>query len=316
MTIEQALIDAGIKYRKDLLTAPLLALARILPFFNLRTGIQGKVIGGQLEVPGEFIPYKTVKNATDGSTIKPQEWETFLGDMVKEFDPHAVLGTLYTEATGKKADTMEIARKVALRVMEQTGYNLYKNLFVAERNPVGTTTKDLFNGFSTVFAAAVTAGKASAAKGNYVDATSNPIDENNAGDILRELWDESLDELLKDRKVLLYCPPRLVSMYQLWYQASFGNVPWNEQYKQKFLHCSDERCTFVPLSCMSGQDYMFFSVKENMMIGVDQMSDIEKLEIRRPDNPKLVQMYAKSYFGTGFDTLIKELFCGIKIDFA
>jgi len=315
MTIEEALIKAGIKYKKDLLAAPLLALSRILPYFNLRSGIQGKEIGGQLETSGEFIPYKTAKNPTDDVKITPREWETFLGDLLKEFDPHAVLGTLYTEKTSKPADTMEIARKVAIRVMQQAGNNFYKNLFVAKRNAAGTTTKDLFNGFSTVFAAALTAGDASAAKGNFVDASGTVINENNVGDVLRTLWEDSLDENLKDQKVLLYCSPRLVNIYKRWYQMEFGSTPWNQGYEQRTLISSDDKCVFVPMSCMNGQDYIYFSIRENMMIGVDQMSDTETLEIRRPDNPKLVQMYAKTYFGTGFDTIIKELFCGVKVAF-
>lgn len=316
MNIEQPLITAGIKYRKDLLTAPLLALSSVLPYFNLRTGIQGKVIGGQLETSGEFIPYKTAKNPTDNTTIKPREWETFSGDLLKEFDPNAVLGTLYTEKTATEADKFEIARKIAVRVMEKAGEGLYNNLFTAVRNAAGTTGADLFNGFSTLFAGYVASGAASSADGNYFDRSATTIDSTNCGDVLREIWEDNLDELLKNRKVILYCPPKLVNLYKRWYQADFGGVPWNGGYEQKELYCADGKCVFAPMSCMSGQDYIFFTVRENMMIGVDQQSDTETLEIRRCDNPKLVQMYAKTYFGTGIDTIVKEIFCGIKVNFS
>jgi hypothetical protein len=315
MTLDNALIAAGTKYQKELLTAPLLALSPILPHFNLRTGVQGKVVGGQLETTGEFIPYKTAKNPTDGTTIVAREWETYLGDMLKEFDPHVVLGTLYTERTASKPNEMEIARMVAMRVMEQAGKGLYNTLFTAVRNAAGTTGADLYNGFSTIFAAAVSGGQASAAKGNYIDASATPIDDTNCGDVLREIWEGGLDELLKENNVRLYCAPALLNAYKRWFQVEFGHVPWNSGYERRELFCSDGRCEFVPLSNMSGQDYIYFTVRENMMIGVDQESDTETLEIRRCDNPKLVQMYAKTYFGTGIDTLIKELFCGVKVDF-
>ncbi|MDR2773226.1 MAG: hypothetical protein LBC19_00535 [Tannerella sp.] len=315
MDISASLIAAGTKYQKDLLTAPLLALSRFLPFFNLRTGVQGKVVGGTLETVGEFIPYVTAKNPTDGTTIRPREWETFLGDLLKEFDPHAVLGTLYTETTSTKPDQFEIARKIAMRVMEKAGESLYRNLFTAVRNASGTSTSTLFNGFSTIVASEITATNISVANGNYVNLTldtDNDITEANVGDVLRTLWEENLDEILKDREVLLYCPPKIVDLYKRWYQMEFGNVPWNAEYDQKILFCSDGQCKFVPLSCMNTQSFMYFTVRENMLIGVDQQSDTESLEIRRCDNPKLIQLWAKTYFGTGIDTLMKELFCAVK----
>jgi hypothetical protein len=95
----------------------------------------------------------------------------------------------------------------------------------------------------------------------------------------------------------------------------FGSTPWNAGYEQKTLFCSDGQCTFVPLSCMNTKSFMYFTVRENMMIGVDQQSDTETLEIRRCDNPKLVQLYAKTYFGTGIDSLMKELFCAVKFEY-
>jgi hypothetical protein len=318
MTLEQALIGAGTKYSKDLLTAPLLALSKALPYFNLRTGVQGKIVAGTLETEGEFIPYKTAKNPTDGTNVKPREWETFLGDLLKEFDPHVILGTLYTEKTATKPDQFEIARKIAIRVMERAGEALYRNLFTAVRDPAGTATAKLFNGFSTILAKEITAGNADVAKGNYVDLSTdsaNDIDDTNVGDILRDLWEEKLDENLRDQKVLLYCPHKLVNLYKRWYQMEHGSAPWNAGYEQKSLVCSDGQCVFVPLSCMNTTQYIYFTVRENMMIGVDQQSDTERLEIRRCDNPKLVQMYAKTYFGTGIDTVMKQRFFAAKYNF-
>lgn len=315
MTIEEALIKAGTKYRKDILTAPLLALSSVMPYFTVRSGIQGKVVSGALEAKAEFIPYKKAKNPTEDIKLTPREWETYLGDLLVEFDPHEVLGTLYTEKTALRPDQMEIARKVAIRIMEQAGEALYRNLFVAKRNVAGTKTKDLFNGFSTNFAAALTEGSVSDTKGNYIDTTSSVIDVNNVGDVLRVIWEDKLNEHLTEQKVLLYCTPKLVNLYKQWYQNEFGAVAWNTGYERKELHCADGKCVFVPMSCMSGQEYVYFSTRENMLIGVDQMSDTEKLEIRRADNPKLTQMWAKTYFGTGFETVIPEYLCGVKVKY-
>ena len=316
MTIDQALKEAGTKYRKDILAAYVLGLDRVLPHFKLRTGIQGKETGGALSVDAQFVPYKKSKNPTDTAEIVPFEWETYLGDLLEEFDPHEVMGTLYTERTASKPDQMQIARLTAINIMKGAGAKLRKVLFTAERNAAGNKSKDLFNGFSTLFAAAVAANKVGESEGNYVDKSAEPLDENNIGDVLKRIWRDNLTDELKDQDVKLYCGTKIADMYKDWFQFEYPNVRWNEGYEQRKLHCSDGACSIVPLSNMNGQDYMFFGVKENMLIGVDQMSDAETCEIRRGDNPKLTQIYAKTYFGVGFDNLMPEYICGVKVELA
>jgi hypothetical protein len=51
-----------------------------------------------------------------------------------------------------------------------------------------------------------------------------------------------------------------------------------------------------------------------MKVGVDQESDKETVEIRRPDNPKLVQFFMMAYFGVGFETLDKRFMNVIEIN--
>lgn len=150
MEINELLIKAGVKYKKDLLLVPMIAFDEIRPFFNIVTGVQGKIMGGVLNTPAQFRPYKSAKGATDSSTIEPCEWETFLGDLIEEFDPNLILGTLYTEKTSKMPDEMEIAKKVAMSIALSAGEKLLENIFIAKRNTNGSTSKDLFNGFDTI----------------------------------------------------------------------------------------------------------------------------------------------------------------------
>ena len=312
MNITQQLIEAGTKYKKEILAAPVVAFDELKPYFNIQTGVQGKVVGGILSLNAQFRPYRTAKDASDNIQITPHEWEAFLGDLVKEFDPHVVLGTLYTERTGTKPDDMAIARRIALEVALKAGEALYDALFVAQRNPAGNNSVDLFNGFSTVFAKAVTDGLATTAKGNYMDMTATPINDINAGDVLKKMW-RNLNRVLKRNATLnLYCAPSIVDAYETWFQTEFGHVPWNQGYQKKELHCSRGKLKFVELDNMEGQDYMFVSVKDNMNIGFDNESDKEQVEIRRPDNPKVVQLFMKTHFGVGFETIMPEYLCGVK----
>jgi hypothetical protein len=303
LTIHEDLIKAGIKYRKELLTFPLLALDDVLQHMTLRTGIQGKEVGGSLDVDAELRPYRTAKDATGGPTITPFEWEVFLGDTVKEFDPHAILGTLYTERTITPADQMKLARKVAFVMAGKVGEALRAAMFVAERDASGNNTVDLFNGFSTLAAAAITAEKISVAKKNLTDLTSTPITGQNVGDVLKEAYRKLPVHLKRNRNLKLYLPTSIVELYEDWFQVEYGHAPWNDGFHHKSLIGSNKNCQFVDLDNMEDQNFMFFSIKENFQVGVDQLGDKETVEIRRPDNPKMVQFFMKAHFGTGFDTL-------------
>lgn len=302
LTIHEQLIAAGTKYRKELLTMPVAVLADVLQYMSLKTGLQGKEVGGTLTTDAQLRPYRTEKGASDNTKIDPAELETFLGDCVKEFDPNAILGTLYTEATNKKPDQREIARLVAMEMAKKVGEALCDAMFTAVRNPAGETTATLFNGFSTLASAAVVAEKLKAANGNYKDISGTALSKDNVGDVLKEEF-RGLNKLLKKQNVNLYIPTSIREMYEDWYQVEYGTAPWNQEFTQRKLIGTEGKCSFVSLDNMEGQDYIFYTVKENMKVGVDQESDKETVEIRRCDNPKLVQFFMMAYFGVGFDTL-------------
>jgi hypothetical protein len=81
---------------------------------------------------------------------------------------------------------------------------------------------------------------------------------------------------------------------------------------QKVLVGTNGKCTLVPWPNMEGQPYIFITIKDNIKLGVDQMSDTEDVEIRRVDNPKVVQFFMKAYFGVGFESFDKTLFRALK----
>jgi hypothetical protein len=310
MTIHEKLIAAGVKYRKELLVAPMVAFATIAPFFTTMTNVQGKTMAGSLNTTSEFRPYATTKGATDTAAIKPREMENFLGDLVEEFDPRIIMGSLYSEATSTNADKFDISAKVALVVAKRAGEKLVKNIFTAVRDNAGTTSADLFNGFDTLTAAGVTDTSISVANKNYVDITSTPITRANCGDVLKARF-RALDSNLKDG-CKLYLPVSIMDHYEDWYQDEHGHAPFNTTMTQKFLAGSNNKCELYPLSMMEGGDYLYFTKKENMILLFDQTSDAESVEIRRCDNPKVVQLFMVTYFGVGIDTVDKEFFTAVK----
>jgi len=310
MTIYDQLIAAGVKYKKDLLIAPMIAFADIKPHFNVITGLQGKMVAGTLNNTAEFRPYRTAKDPGDRTTITPREMENFKGDLVEEFDPSVVLGTLYTEKTSTKADKYTIAAKVALVISKRAGEKLVDSIFSAVRNPSGNTSATLFNGFDKIVDLDITAETIKADKGNYQDLSATTITVVNVGDVLKTAYRNLNKHLKKGCK--LYIPVSLREMYEDWFQTEYGHVPWNEGTTQKYLVGTSKRCELVELSEMEDGKYLYFSTKENMCLLFDQESDTEDVEIRRCDNPKVVQMYMITYFGVGVDTVDKEFFTAVK----
>jgi hypothetical protein len=309
--IHADLIAAGTKYKKELLAMPVAVLADALKEMNIRTGIQGKIVGGLLSVTAGLRPYKTTKGATSGIAVTPYEWETFLGDEVKEFDPHTILGTLYTELTSKGVKEYQFVKRVALEMARKIGEGLYDNLFSADRDATGDATEDLFNGFNTLVSDAVSAATMSEALGNYMDLTGTPFTVDNVGDRLKYAW-RNLNKHLRKQKVNLYLPGSVLDLYEDWFQVEYGHAPWNEKFEQRTLVGSRGKCRFVPLDNMEDGDYLHFTIKENMNVGFDQESDVEELKIRECDNPKLVQFFMKAYFGVGFETIQEEYLCSVK----
>lgn len=312
--INQALIEAGTKYKRELLAMVVAALNEMFPYVTLQTGIQGKIVGGVLTTDAQLRPYRTDKGASDNTKIDPFEWETFLGDVVKEFDPNAILGTLYTEATDKKPTEREIAKRVALEIAKKVGEAIYDAIFTAKRNPAGETTAELFNGYCTIIVNQITAGtpKVSVSLKNFIDDSAVTITSDNVGDVLKAYW-RGLNKLLKKQKVNFYINQTILEMYEDWFQVEYGHAPWNSGFEQKYLIGSNKKCTLVPFDNMEGQPYIFITIKDNVKMGVDQMSDVEKVRIRECDNPKLVQFFMMAYFGVGYETFDARYFKAFKI---
>lgn len=310
MNLHETLKKAGTIYKKDLLTAPMLAFDEIRPHFNIRTGVQGKVVGGLLTAPGQFRPYKTNGTATDNSTIVPQEWEAFLGELLEEFDPNVVLGSLYTEKTATAPSEMEIAKKIAMQIALSAGENLVLNLFTAVRNPAGLTTATLFNGYDQITDSAIVAGDVSVAKKNLI-IVADALTRVNIGDKLKEAYRRLSSKLKTNAKLKLYLPQSLLEMYEDWYQDEYQTAPWNEGVEQRFLVGTSRRCELLPQLNMEDGKYLYFSVPVNMNIGFDQESDKNTVTIREVSNPNVVQLHMKTFFGVGFETVIPEFFCAV-----
>lgn len=288
---------------------PVVALLdKALKHMTLRRGVAGDETVGRVGSDAELRPYKTEKGATDKSRIIARTLTTYLGDVIEEFDPYQLFTTVYGEQFSDKTKRTEaeIVQALCLQMGKSVSKKLGAALFKASRNPSGTTTMTLFNGFETIAAAEITAGNIAAAKGNYMEVDT--ITAANVGDVLKAIYDGASEELQEADNLKMYMPKTVKKMYDDWCLAHFGAVVYNTTYQKNRLHGTDENpCELVALSGMKGSNYIFLSTKDNMLVGCDQSGNPkEKFLIRVPDNPKVVQFFACMFWGVQFEQIEPE----------
>lgn len=300
---EATLQKSALQYRKELLLLAILGLEKILPYFTLRTGIRYKEVVGTMDGPFELRPYTGQKNATSDLEITGRELETFLGSCVKEFDPNDLIQTIYGSGitSGKGLEGVDINKKVIALMVKRLSESIAKNLFKAKRNPSGTNTVDLFNGIDTITANEITANNISVAKNNLFELTT-AIDSTNAVDVLKTLYRAASEELKED-PVNLYVPRFVYDAYCDDYKQTTGNIAYNKQFNQTFVEGSNDLCAIVPLSAKKDSPFLHLTPKSNMLIGCYQMGDYEKIEVRRGDNPFLLQFIATMFLGTNMESI-------------
>ena len=309
MDLSTALVNSSARYRKEVLAMPVVALLdKALKHMTLRRGVAGDETVGRVGSDAELRPYKTEKGATDKSRIIARTLTTYLGDVIEEFDPYQLFTTVYGEQFSDKTKRTEaeIVQALCLQMGKSVSKKLGAALFKASRNPSGTTTMTLFNGFETIAAAEITAGNIAAAKGNYMEVDT--ITAANVGDVLKAIYDGASEELQEADNLKMYMPKTVKKMYDDWCLAHFGAVVYNTTYQKNRLHGTDENpCELVALSGMKGSNYIFLSTKDNMLVGCDQSGNPkEKFLIRVPDNPKVVQFFACMFWGVQFEQIEPE----------
>lgn len=305
LDIQGALINSSHKFRKEVLLMPVVGLGQTRLHMTTRFGIRGKETVGEARSGAQIRPYRTSKDAGNTTTVIPRTLETFPGDVVEEFDPVAIYKTVYSENISKDITQLEFVKMISMEMARQSTTGLPKAVFTGVRNAAGNTTMDLIDGFDTICKAEKVAGNIAVAKKNLVELGG--ITSVNVGDKLRAFF-KSAHQVLRNNPSKMYVTVQIKELYDEWYLANFGPVVYNTGDQQTYLHMSNKKCEIVAMEGMVDATHIFISTKKNMLIGVDQTSDEEKIEIRRPDNPKVVQFFMKMFFGVQFESISPEVF--------
>lgn len=301
---------AAQKYRKELLIMAVLGLGQTLQHMTLRTGIRYKETVGELSGPVELMPYTgELENdgyEEDGMSIAGRDLETHLGQAIKLFDPNTLVSSLYGSAItkGEALKNVPINKAVLTLMMRKISGGLHKSVFNAERNASGKTTATLFNGFDTITGTEITDGNIAVAKKNLYE-FSEAITNANAVELLKAYYRAASDEL-KEERAKMMISRTIYDAYLDDYQLTVGAAPYNREFKKTFLEGSDNNCELVPVVGKKSASYLDITPKSNMLVGVNQAGEEERIEVRRGDNPFKLQFVTTMFFGTQFETISPE----------
>lgn len=293
---------AAITYRKQLLLMPIIGIRRSTQYMTEVPGVAGKFVVGDADFDAQFAPYKSDRNGNKDLGLHLRELETHLGNVVQKFEPNSVAKTVFgssiTKGDGQKSTP--IALLALGSIAKNLSRHLNNALWKASRNPSGDTTVDLFDGFDTITQKELTATELSAEKNNYYKMTE-AITAENAVDVAKTILGKMTPEL-REEDTFMYCAPDFYDKYCEAYKVTGSGLVYNKQYEQVYVEGSNRRCTLVPLANKAGSNFIHVTTKQNMLVGYDQMSDVEKVLVEKYE-PFLLSYVATMFFGVQIQSL-------------
>lgn len=308
LNFRDALVQSGHQYSQDFITMPQAVLAKSLIFLNKLTGIHGKLTVSKLKSDAQWKPYQIGTYESSNSTsFEPRTIETYMLELIEEFDPATVYQTVFGKVLKKDRTTLEAVRAAVAEMGRVASAKLVKAIWTGKRNASGKTCMDGFDGFDTIITKEKAAGNISNALGNYFQ--SGKLTEYNIGDKLMLLWSK-MSHILKENETLyLYMPSNVREMYDKWYNDNYRSANYTNEYNQRVLVGTNKRCVIADIAGMDDVKHIIFTTKDNMVVGFDGESGMESFDIRTPNNPKMVQIFAELFMGCQIINLEKECFC-------
>ena len=217
------------KYRKDIIQMPVRALDEAAKFMSRRVGVRGKETVGELAGDMELGPYSLTRKDENGVTITGRTLETFLGSCVKPFEPNAVRESIWGSNVfqGEALKKQPITKLIGMFLACKIGEALFKNLFTMKRNPAGSGTADLADGFKTISDAEIKANAIAVAKGNLFNTTE--MTGVNAVDAIEAFYDAA-DAKLQGINTYMFMNSHELTLYRRCYRDKYGTVNWNNEF--------------------------------------------------------------------------------------
>lgn len=300
--------EAATKWRSDLLMLPIIGIQETLKYMTARPGIRYKENVGALSGDAQFGPYKPSRSTDFNLNVDYRTLETFMGSVVAKFEPNSAVSTLLGQVGATKGDG-QMKAPTALHVLALIARGLSEHLneaiWAGKRNAAGDTTIDLFDGFDTITDKEITSGAIAAEEGNYMKLTEE-ITSANAVDAAKEIL-FSLVPSLRSQDLYMFCTQDFADKYNEGYLLSHGGINYNTQYSQTTVEGSNGRLHIIPMYNKIGSKFIHICPKSNMLIGYDQMGDVESVMVKEYE-PFILSYIATMFFGCQFESIDKRRF--------
>ena len=294
---------AATKYRRELLMLPIIGCWNTLQHMTGRPGIRYKENVGAIYGDAQFGPYKPSRSSDFNLNVEYRTLETFMGSVHCKFEPNSAASTILGYMAATKGDgqmTAPTALHVLTLIAKGLSGNLNDAIWNGVRNASGDTTKDLFDGFDTITAAEIAAGTISVANKNYMKLTEE-ITAANALDIAKEIL-YSLDPRLRAQDLNMYCSQDFADKYNEAMLLTHGGINYYNKYGQDTVEGSNGKLHLVPLFNKADSQFIHVTPKSNMLVGFDQMSDVESVMVKEYE-PFILSYIATMFFGTQFESI-------------
>lgn len=304
--------EAATIYRKDLLMLPIIGIQESLQYMTGRPGIRYKEEVASISGDAQFAPYKPSRSQDFNLNLDFRTLETYFGSVVAKFEPNSAISTLL--GTGATKGDGQMTTPTALHVLALIAKGLSEHLndalWSGKRNPGGDSTADLFDGFDTITQNEIADGNISADLGNYMKITEE-ITTANAVDVAKSIL-FSLDPRLRKEELYMFCSQDFADKYNEAYLMTHGGIAYNQQYDQTAVEGSNGRLKLVPLYNKMDSKFIHVCPKSNMLVGYDQMGDIENILVKEYE-PFILSYIATMFFGVQFESIDKRRFKAIEL---
>ena len=298
--------EAAAKFRGPLLAVPYLSLSAILQYMTPRLGVTGEEIVGESTVKAQLHPYRPDEIQKADVDIKLRILKTYFGTCNLNFIPNNVITTIIGhKASQAKGDGLKstisaqmVLTNVAKYIGEDLGYAIWKGV----RNPAGKTTMDLFDGFDEITRKEIESGNLSEENGNYLKVPA--ITKANAVDVFKQIL-YALHPVLRRTECFMYVAPELADLYNECFQMSHSGLIYNDKYEQVVVEGSSKKLIIVPMAEKAGSNYIQVCPKTNMLVGMDQMSDKESVNVGKYSSDTLT-FEMRAFYGAQFESIDKR----------
>ena len=295
--------EAATKWRPELLMQPIIGCQDTIQHMTPRPGIRYKENVGAISGDAQFGPYKPSRSTDFNLNVDYRTLETFMGSVHCKFEPNSAASNILGYMAATKGDGQmkaPTALHVLIHIAKSLSGNLNDAIFNGVRNASGDTTHDLFDGFDTIAQMEIDANNISVANKNYMKLTEE-ITAANALDIAKEIL-YSLDPRLRAQELNMYCSQDFADKYNEAMLLTHGGINYYNQFNQNCVEGSNGKLHIVPLFNKADSKFIQVTPKSNMLIGYDQMGDIESVMVKEYE-PFILSYIATMFFGVQYESI-------------